>query len=845
MTDRTPMVRQYQEIKSRHKDAILFFRLGDFYEMFNEDAILASKELEIVLTGRGQNENRMPMCGVPFHAADAYISRLIDKGYKVAICEQVEDPKSKSSKGPVKREVIKVVTPGTVIEASMLPEKKSNYLMAVTKGKGGYGLAYIDASTGDFRATQVVGEKAKEKLLEEIDRINPSECLVSDIISEDDSDITDFLKLKRVSLSSYKDIYDFEIAEDKLKSHFGVKSIESFGLDTMPLSLGAAQAIIDYLKDNQKTSLPHVNNIKPYHLGEFMFLDSTTRRNLEITETVRDRSFRGSLLWVLDKTKTSMGNRLLRKWVLEPLVDIDQINLRLDAVEELYRNTDLRIELGDLLGRISDIERLTGRIASCIANARDLASLKESLRILPQVKEKIKSSKSFILQKVNELYNFKEVIDLIEGAIMPDPPFGLRDGGLIKKGFRSELDELKAMVKSGKEWIARLEDEERRRTGIKSLKVGFTKVFGYYIEVTKSNFQLVPENYIRKQTLVAAERFITPELKEKESLILNADERLKELEYSIFCDVRKIVASYTRELQKLASVIAALDVFRSLAEVSALEGYVRPIVEESSNVLIEGSKHPVVEKIIGEHYFVANDAKMDEREERFLLITGPNMAGKSTYMRQIALIILLAQIGSFVPATKAKIGIVDRIFTRIGAMDDIFRGQSTFMLEMTETANILNSATDKSLIILDEIGRGTSTFDGMSIAAAVAEYIHLNIKSRTLFATHYHEITELAIKHKGMKNLNVQVKEEGDHITFLYRVVPGPADRSYGIQVAKLAGLPKEVVERAKEVYNTLEMVENNLGKKERPTTQKKIKDKKAKTVRLQKTLEENQIGLF
>lgn len=809
MTEQTPMVKQYHEVKSRHKDAILFFRLGDFYEMFNEDAIVASKVLEITLTGRGHNENRMPMCGIPFHAADTYISRLIDKGYKVAICEQVEDVRSKIGKGPVKREVIKIVTPGTVIEAAMLPEKKNNYLMAVSKGKGGYGIAFIDASTGEFRATQVKGGDAKERLFDEIDRVYPAECLISDILSEDEKDIVDFLKLKGISFSQYKDIYDLEIAVEKLTGHFNVKSLESFGLNTIPLSLGAAQAIIDYLKENQKTSIPHVNNIRPYHIGEFMFLDSTTRRNLEITQTVRDRSFRGSLLWVLDKTKTSMGSRLLRNFILEPLVDIGEINLRLDAVEDLHKNTTLRMELGDILSRISDIERLTGRIASGVANARDIISLKESLKILPEIKERIKSSSPKLLKKINNISDFKDVIDIIERAIAPDPPFGLKDGGLIKKGWSSELDELKAMVSSGKEWIARLEDEERKRSGIKSLKVGFTKVFGYYIEVTKSNLSSVPENYIRKQTLVNAERFITPELKDKESFILNADERLKELEYSVFCEVRKKIAEYTRDLQKLSSAIAELDAFRSLAEVAASANYVRPSVDESKDISIDGGRHPVVEKVLGEHYFVSNNSKMDEGKSRFLLITGPNMAGKSTYMRQIALIVLLAQIGSFVPAKRAKIGIVDRIFTRIGAMDDIFSGQSTFMLEMTETANILNNATGKSLIILDEIGRGTSTFDGMSIAAAVAEYIHLKIKARTLFATHYHEITELSSKHKGMENLNVEVKEEGDHVTFLYKVVPGTADRSYGIQVAKLAGLPKEVVERAKEVYNTLEMVEN------------------------------------
>ncbi|MEA3493825.1 MAG: DNA mismatch repair protein MutS [Candidatus Margulisiibacteriota bacterium] len=838
MADQTPMLKQYLSIKERHQDAILFFRLGDFYEMFFDDAVKASKELDLVLTGRGKDEKRMPMCGIPFHAAENYIAKLIDRGYKVAICEQVEDPKA--GKGIVKREVIRIVTPGTVIEANLLTEKANNYLAAITKEKNKYGLAYIDASTGEFKITEL---DSKEKVLDEINRINPAELLVSDLIDsskpETESLGSDEKRNRefhsQVPQTSFKDTYDIENAEERLKETFEVSSLSSFGLDSVKSAWGAAVAILDYLKETQKTALNHINNIKPYHPSQFMFIDAATRRNLELVKTIRDKSYKGSLLWVLDKTKTSMGGRKLRQWVLQPLLEAEKINQRLDAVSELFDSAEMRAELAQEIENISDIERVVGRIASAKANARDLIALKESLQRLPKIRDVLKDCKSELLKEPRRSASgsAEEIIELISKVIVDEPPLTIKEGGLIKSDYDPEINKIKQAAREGKEWIARLENEERKRSGIKSLKVGYTKVFGYYIEITKSNLAQAPDDYIRKQTLVNAERFITPELKDKESLILNADERMKEMEYRAFCGVRERIAIKTAELQKLADSLAQIDVLLSLAEVAIENHYCKPEMRAViCDMRVVESRHPVVEKTLGAHQFVPNDIELDEAESRFLLITGPNMAGKSTYMRQVALIALMAQIGSFVPANEAELCLVDRIFTRIGAMDDIFSGQSTFMMEMTETANILNNATDKSLIILDEIGRGTATFDGMSIAAAVAEYIHAKIKAKTLFATHYHEITQLADKHAGMKNLNVLIKEEGDHVTFLHKIVEGPADRSYGIQVAKLAGLPKEVVKRAKEVYDKLEMVENDLGNVPRRASRvpKKV-DKKQTTL--------------
>jgi len=824
MSSQTPMMKQYLEIKAKHQDAILFFRLGDFYEMFFDDAKLAARELDLVLTGRGQDENRMPMCGIPYHASDNYIAKLIEKGYKVAICEQVEDPKD--AQGIVKREVIKIVTPGTVLESNLLSEKSNNYLLAITKEKNKYGLAYVDASTGEFRLTVVDNFI---KLNDEINRINPAETLISDLM--DSTVAQTFRSAGLKTCATFQDTYDLESAAEKLKEFFKVTSLDSFGLEAYQEAWGAAVAILEYLKETRKTSLDQIKQVKPYQTSEFMFIDAATRRNLELVQTIRDKSYKGSLLWVLDQTKTSMGARLLKQWILQPLLDSEKINQRLAAVEELAKEAILRAELAEVIGEIADIERAIARIASASANAKDLVALRESLKILPKLRKLLSNSKAALFRKilkeprlsVSGSLSFEEaIVNLLTKAITDDPPFALKDGGLIKDGFKPELDEVKKAAREGKSWIAQLENEERRRTGIKSLKVGFTKVFGFYLEVTQANIPQVPENYIRKQTLVNCERYITPELKDKESMILNADERLKQMEYEVFCEVRSKVAESTAELQGLAQVLAEIDVLLSLAQVAVESHYIRPQITELPNFRISDSRHPVIEKTLGEYNFVPNNVVMDDETSRFLLITGPNMGGKSTYMRQVALTSLMAQIGSFVPAKQAEVCLVDRIFTRIGAMDDIFSGQSTFMMEMTETANIVNNATGKSLIILDEIGRGTATFDGMSIAAAVAEYIHLKIKAKTLFATHYHEITQLADKHQGMKNLNVAVKSDGDHVTFLHKIVEGPADRSYGIQVGKLAGLPSEVIDRAKEVYSNLEMVENGLGNGERKRNRKR-----------------------
>ncbi|MFH1709997.1 MAG: DNA mismatch repair protein MutS [bacterium] len=812
----SPMVKQYQDIKSQHKDAILFFRLGDFYEMFNEDAKIASKELELTLTGRGGEDNRMPMCGIPYHAADNYISKLLGKGYKVAICDQTEDPKL--AKGIVKREVVKVVTPGTVQETKMLDAGISNYLLAISFLKNDAGIAFIDASTGEFRITQVPGEKGVCALIEEINRVSPSEVLVPDIIPSGSSELFETLKSAGYSLSSYKDTYDLDIAKKKLKDHFNVASLDSFGLSDLKAAYGAAIAIIEYLKQTQKGALVHVNKIQPYGIGDYMYIDPSTRRNLELVSTIRDRSIRGSLAWVIDRTVTPMGSRLLKNWMLQPLLDIKEIDLRLDAVAELSRDLFLRNELSRSLSCVHDMERLTGKIASGAANAKDLVALKVSLMHLPKIKLALKNCKAGKTQKIKELNKQAEVAGLINAAINDDPPHTLKEGGLIKKGFNKELDGLKDMTQGNKEWILALELKERQRTGIKSLKVGYTSVFGYYIEVSKANLGSVPADYIRKQTLVNCERFITPELKDREALILNAEEKMFAVEYDIFVDVRSKVSLHTKGLQAVSRALAELDVLLSFASIAVERKYSRPVIKDNGKMHIKGGRHPVVEAMLGENTFVPNDTDMDRDSGRFALITGPNMAGKSTYMRQVSLICLMAQMGSFVPADSAQLPIIDRIFTRIGAMDDIYAGQSTFMVEMTETANIINNATSRSLIILDEIGRGTSTFDGMSIAASVAEYIHTKIKAYTLFATHYHEITQLADKHPAMRNLNTLVKKEGDKVVFLHRIVDGAADQSYGIEVAKLAGLPDEIVNRAKEIYSTLEMVEKwaSFGEKEK-----------------------------
>ncbi len=812
MSDLTPMMKQYLEIKSQVKDALLFFRLGDFYEMFGDDALVASKELEITLTGRGQGENRAPMCGVPYHSVQPYVSKLISRGFKVAICEQVEDPAL--AKGIVKREVIKIITPGTILESSMLTENTNNYLMSISFSGEKCALAFIDVSTGEFKGIDLEGPDKMRQLFDEIERVSPSEVLMLPDAAQNNEKLLSFMSARGIIYTPYnlKDIFDVSLAKEKLLRHFSLSSLEAFGFSGSELSLCAASAIVDYLKETQKVPLLHINSLKKYRIDNYMYIDSATRRNLELVQTIRERSFEGSLLWILDRTKTPMGARSLRSWLLFPLCDKDAITARLDAVEELSKDQMLRADMADALDNIRDIERLTGKIASASANARDLVSLKESLEKLPSIKSVLSKCSSPLIRGLADFKDMSEVYSLISSAVADDPPFVLKDGGLIKPGYSAELDEIKNASLKGKEWISNLEEEERRRTGIKSLKVGFTKVFGYYIEVSSSNLKYVPQDYIRKQTLVNCERFITPDLKDKESMILNAQDRSVEMEYVIFCTVRDKVAAFAKDLQQVAFCVANIDALLSLANVAVSENYVKPKLKDpGSSVEIKDGRHPVSEKTLGQHLFVPNDTVMG-KDSGFLLITGPNMAGKSTYMRQVALIVLLSQIGSFVPASSASLPVFDRIFTRVGAFDDLYAGQSTFMVEMLETANILNNATKDSLIVIDEIGRGTATFDGMSIAKAVAEHIHSRIGAKTLFATHYHELTNLPEKFKGIKNVNVSVKEEGDHITFLHKIVDGTADKSYGIHVAKLAGLPDSVVKRAKEVYDTLEMVENKLG---------------------------------
>jgi DNA mismatch repair protein MutS len=823
----TPMVKQYLEIKSRYKDAIVFYRLGDFYEMFNEDAITASRELELVLTGRGEGANRMPMCGLPYHAARSYIAKLVDKGYKVAICEQIEDPAT--AKGVVKRDVVKLITPGTIQDEVMLDQKRNNYLLSISNIKGSIGIAYADSSTGGMFATVFEDNDDLLKVFDEIKRVSPSEILVPDIASGPLLDLINKLNSNGSVLTTYKDVYDKEIAVAKLKEHFKVRSLDSFGIGDKPCVYGALISIIDYLKETQKGGLGHINSVQFYVTGDFMYVDNATSRNLELVSTIRDGSTKGSLLWVLDRTSTAMGARMLRNWVLKPLLDPKEINLRLDAVEELVGSLLMRDRLSKDLEGISDIERLNGRISSGSANARDMVALRSALKKLSGLKANSENLKSAKLSAIKHLPETKELIEVLERAIADEPPITIKEGAMIKPGFNKELDEVRDIAHGGKQWISELEYKERARTGIKSLKVGFTSVFGYYIEISKANATLAPSDYTRKQTLVNCERYVTPELKEKESLILNAEARMNSLEYEIFKGVRESVSSYSAELQKISFILSEVDALCSFARTAVENKYSRPKVERSGRVEIKAGRHPVVELTMKTDRFISNDTDMDHDASRTMLITGPNMAGKSTYMRQAALILLMAQTGSFVPAASAALPIIDRVFTRIGAMDDIFSGQSTFMVEMTETANILNNATKDSFIILDEIGRGTSTFDGMSIAAAVAEHIHEKICAYTMFATHYHEITQLADKHKAMVNYNTLVKKEGDGVIFLHKIVKGAADQSYGIEVAKLAGLPNDVVSRAKEIYATLEMVETEVAGSKR--------EKKGRT--------KDQMGLF
>lgn len=799
----SPMMEQYVATKEKYKDCILFYRLGDFYEMFFDDAILASKELEITLTGKDCGmEERAPMCGIPFHAADTYINQLVKKGYKVAIGEQVEDPKL--AKGLVKREVIRIVTPGTNLSSESLEESKNNYLMCISYVGKNYGISVTDLSTGVFKTCQI---QQAEKVVDEINKFQPSEVLYQAGV-EQVEEIHAVCERLQVSHTEAPDYYfNLETDEETLKRQFHINSIEGLGLKDSPACVASCGALMQYLHETQMSSLSHINHIETYSVDSFMILDSATRRNLELTETLRDKQKRGSLLWVLDKTKTAMGARKLREFVEQPLLYKDAIEKRLDAIEAINKELIVREELREYLNTIYDLERLLTRIALKTANPRDLLAFKTSIQYLPDIYNLLRE---LPCERINEIYedydSLEDLYDLLEQAIVEEPPVSIKEGGIFKQGYRDEIDELRLAKTECKTWLADLESKEREKTGIKGLKIKYNKVFDYYFEVTNSFKSLVPDYFIRKQTLVNAERFTTDELNTLSGKILGAEDKLYALEYDCYVELREKLAAALVRVQKMAGYIAELDALCSLAYVADKNNYVRPSLNTDGVIDIKGGRHPVVEKMLANDSFVENDTYLNNAESRISIITGPNMAGKSTYMRQTALITLMAQIGSFVPAESANIGLCDRIFTRVGASDDLASGQSTFMIEMNEVANILRNATKDSLLILDEIGRGTSTFDGLSIAWAVVEYIaDPNILgAKTLFATHYHELTELEGKLSSVNNFCIAVQEEGDDIVFLRKIIKGGADRSYGIQVARLAGVPEPVLKRAREICNEL-----------------------------------------
>ena len=804
MAELTPMMQQYMETKKQYQDCILFYRLGDFYEMFFEDALTASRELEITLTGKncGQEE-RAPMCGVPYHAVEGYLNKLVSKGYKVAICEQVEDPKQ--AKGIVKREVVRIVTPGTNLDTQALDETKNNYIMCIVYIADRYGLSIADVSTGEYFVTEL---EESAKLLDEIYRFMPSEIICNEsyyMSGMDLDDLKDRLGITIYSLDSW--YFDDEVCRQKLLEHFKVASFAGLGLEDYDCGIISAGALLQYLYETQKNSLTQLTHITAYTTGKYMMLDSSTRRNLELCETLREKQKRGSLLWVLDKTKTAMGARMLRKYVEQPLIEKKEIHRRLDAVEELKEQAICREEIREYLSPVYDLERLVTKITYGSVNPRDLTAFGSSLTMLPPIRCIMEDLKAPLLQEIRETLDpLEDISGLIQAAIAEEPPLAMKEGGIIRDGYSEEVDTLRRAKSEGKDWLAKLEAQEREKTGIKNLKIKYNKVFGYYLEVTNSFKELVPDYYTRKQTLANAERYIIPELKELEDTILGAEDKLYALEYEIYCEVREQIAAQVERIQMTAKAIAQVDVLASLALIAERNNYVRPKINEQGVIDIKDGRHPVVEKMIPNDMFISNDTYLDDKKQRISIITGPNMAGKSTYMRQAALIVLMAQIGSFVPASFANIGLVDRIFTRVGASDDLASGQSTFMVEMTEVANILRNATSKSLLILDEIGRGTSTFDGLSIAWAVVEYISDNklLGAKTLFATHYHELTELEGKIHNVNNYCIAVKEKGDDIVFLRKIVKGGADKSYGIQVAKLAGVPDVVISRAKEIVEEL-----------------------------------------
>ena len=796
----TPMMQQYVDTKEQYKDCILLYRLGDFYEMFFDDAITASKELEITLTGKDCGlKERAPMCGIPYHSIQNYLSKLITNGHKVAICEQMEDPAL--AKGLVKRDVIRVITPGTVIESNILEEKKNNYIASIYKVGIHYGLAYSDVSTGEFCTTEIVEGNNFAKLMNELVRFTPAEIVVNPEMFASTSEINTIQeKFKTYITTSIDEIENIDIhGFDKLEKK--------------PFAKEATKLLLTYIRETQKVDMKHISNIEYYSAEKYMALDMIARRNLEITETIRDRNKKGSLLWVLDKTSTSMGGRLLRRWLEKPLMDVKEIEGRLGSVEELKGSAMRRGNIAEVLDRVYDIERLTGKISYGTVNAKDMVALKNSLQQLPDLKNILADFKSELLKNLyEELDTLEDVAKLIDDAIVDDPPVSVKEGGIIKIDYDEEVKKLRTASTEGKNWVIALEAREREATGIKNLKVGFNKVFGYYIEVSKSFVNQVPDRFIRKQTLTTGERYITDELKEIESTILGAQDKVVNLEYEIFTKIRDEISNHIVRLQKSSNVVATVDTLNSLAEVADKYNYVKPEVNEEDVIEIKEGRHPVVERLIPSGSFVPNDTLLNEGEDRVNIITGPNMAGKSTYMRQVALITLMAQIGSFVPADYAKIGITDRIFTRVGASDDLASGQSTFMVEMNEVANIISNATKRSLLILDEIGRGTSTFDGLSIAWAVVEHIAKKIGARTLFATHYHELTELEDKIDGVKNYCIAVKEKGEDVIFLRKIIRGGADESYGVHVAKLAGIPNNVTVRANEILKTLK--ENNFSNK-------------------------------
>ena len=804
MAELTPMMQQYLETKKDYQDCILLYRLGDFYEMFYEDALTASRELEITLTGKncGQEE-RAPMCGVPYHAVEGYLNKLVSKGYKVAICEQVEDPKL--AKGIIKREVIRIVTPGTNLNVQAMDESRNNYIFCIVYFPGKTGISMADVTTGDYYLTEVDDIR---KLQDEIHKYEPSEIICNEqffVSGYDIEDLKNRLGITIYSLASH--YFDEDSCRKNLMKHFRVNSLAGLGAEDFPTGLIAAGALLKYLYETQKTPLAHFTHLYPYLISKYMLLDSATRRNLELSETLREKQKKGSLLGVLDRTKTAMGGRLLRKYIEQPLIDKERMNMRLDAVEMLCKRNVDRDELREYLTAIYDLERLSGKISYKTANPRDLIAFRNSLAMLPSIKTLLADLDTDLLVQTRErMDTLEDIYHLIDDSIMEEPPISIRDGGIIKEGFSESIDSYRKAKTDGKQWLTALEEEDRERTGIKNLRIKYNKVFGYYFEVTNSYKELVPVDYVRKQTLANAERYTTPRLKELEDTILNAEDKLSSLEYDLFCQIRDAIAEEVERIQRTARAIAKLDVMAALSCVAERNQYVRPSLNEKGVIDIKDGRHPVVEQMIQNDMFIANDTYLDNQRHCIAVITGPNMAGKSTYMRQTALIVLMAQIGSFVPAKKANIGIVDRIFTRVGASDDLSSGQSTFMVEMNEVANILRNATSNSLLVLDEIGRGTSTFDGLSIAWAVIEHISNRkiLGAKTLFATHYHELTELEGKMDNVNNYCIAVKEKGDDIVFLRKIIKGGADKSYGIQVAKLAGVPDMVIDRAKEIVQQL-----------------------------------------